>query len=110
MISPRALFGVAVRVLGIWFFTEAGYSAFWYVLRDRVAMGNSNIPNSGHLAFACYYVLVGVALILLADPITWAIYGEPLKTREALNVPLGDATQDEVAERIAVYRSSENSG
>jgi len=96
MISPRALFGVAIRVLGIWFLTEAAYSAFWAVLKAKTAIGNANISSGEHAAFAFFWALLGLFLLCAADPLVWLAYGYPSKVTapDAANNPSTGATPD----------------
>ncbi len=76
----RELFGVAVRVIGFWLLTEAGYSGFWAIMKSQTGIGSANITPTEHAAFAFYYVVLGTVILLLADPIVWVIYGLPPKS------------------------------
>jgi len=77
----RDLFGVAVRVIGLWFLTQAAYWAYWGILKSNGSgLGNPNVPAREDAASASLYVLLGVLLVLLADPITWVFYGLPVKS------------------------------
>ncbi|HEX3944743.1 MAG TPA: hypothetical protein VHW69_11715 [Rhizomicrobium sp.] len=97
MISPRGLLGVAIRAIGIWYLTEAVYSAFWAVLKAKNSLlGSANITSGEHFQFAIFYALLAVVLLWLADPIVWVLYGAPPKVmpRGVANNPSTDAIQD----------------
>jgi|ERR1041385_2063858 hypothetical protein len=97
MISPRGLLGVAIRAIGIWYLTDAAYSAFWAVMKAKNSlMGNANYTSDDHVQFAIFYALLGVLLIWLADPIVWLLYGAPPKAMspDAANSPSTDVTPD----------------
>jgi hypothetical protein len=83
MMSPRLLLGVAVRVLGLWFLTDAAYSAFWAALKYETHAGIADITPSEHAAFAVFYLFLAAFLLCFADPITWFIYGLPPKTKSS---------------------------
>jgi hypothetical protein len=75
---PRDLFGVAVRVIGFWFFTQAAYWAYWAALKSHdVSLGNPNVSMREDIATATLYVLMGLIAVVAADPIVWLCYGLP---------------------------------
>jgi hypothetical protein len=73
----RDFFGVAVRVIGLWEIVEGAYSGFWGVLKVNTGVGVSTA--SEHYAFAIYFVVLGLLMIVLADPIVRMVYGSPSK-------------------------------
>jgi len=75
---PRDLFGVAVRVIGLWFLTQSAYWFFWAAVKSHnPGMGNPNISIPEDLAYAILYLALGGIMLLLADPIVWFVYGLP---------------------------------
>jgi hypothetical protein len=90
---PRDLFGVAVRVIGLWEIIDGTYSAFWGVLKYHTGVGSADIKPTDHYAFGIYYAAVGLLLLLFADPIVWLVYGLPPKPTlpdDAANIPSTD--------------------
>jgi hypothetical protein len=77
---PRDLFGVAVRVLGLWEIINGVYTCFYGALKFNIGIGNANVTPSEHYAFATFYAVLGVLLITFADPIVWLVYGLPPKS------------------------------
>jgi len=96
--KPRELFGVAVRVIGFWFLTQAFYWFFWFAVKAHDPhAGNPNIPNAEDLESATLYILLGGVTLLLADLIVWAIYGLPPRpaSSDADDAASGDTTPGE---------------
>ena len=89
MISPRALFGIAVRILGIWFLTQCAYYLFWTALKSSALdTGNPAITRQEDVAFATYYLLLGLFLLMGARFFVWLGYGDAPKR------PSDDVSQD----------------
>lgn len=76
---PRDWFGVAVRVLGLWFFTEAAERLYWVILKTDFGLGNPEITVKQEGMHAAFYCLLALILLFLADPIVWLVYGLPPK-------------------------------
>ena len=88
---PRDLFGVAVRVIGMWLLTQAAYWAYFAVLKSSPGLGNPNIPQAEDVAMAAYYCCAGLLLIVLADTIVRAVYGPQLLRLPEDRTENGDA-------------------
>jgi hypothetical protein len=94
---PRDLFGVAVRVIGFWFLTQAVYYGFWAFVKTNSGLGNPTISPREDVALSAIYLIMGALIMFCADPIVWLVYGIPMKTTppDAANIPLTDAVSDE---------------
>ena len=73
----RELFGVVVRGIGIWLLAAAATDGLLAVWKFSGGASNGNIPAGEDIAFALGYFIPGIALLLLADPIVWLLYGLP---------------------------------
>jgi hypothetical protein len=91
---PRDLFGVAVRVLGVWFLSQNLYWFLWAAIKSNdVSFGNQHVPPHENIAYGIIYFVLGVLLLLCADPIVWIVYGWPPK-------PSGDKiSEDQTSQR-----------
>ena len=76
----RDLFGVAVRVIGIWTLTQAAYWGFYAALKSYPGLGNPRIPQQEDVALAIFYTAFGILLIVLADSIVEVVYGPQVKS------------------------------
>jgi hypothetical protein len=71
----RELFGVALRLLGVWFLVQAGvYTVFLFLRTSDVLTGLRSQATQDKL-FIGYYILVAIILIGLADHIVRLVYG-----------------------------------
>jgi len=78
---PREWFGLGVRMLGLWFWTQAAYYAWFAFLKSpsiHIAT-TTNIPQQEDVAFATYYVLVGTFLFVGTRVFVWLGYGDAPK-------------------------------
>jgi hypothetical protein len=92
MMPPRALFGVAIRILAVWFFTQGAYWCFWAAVKQSVpSLGNPTISVETDLVSAAFYLAVGAVLMFLADPIAWRAYGVPAQRRDRADAADEDA-------------------
>jgi hypothetical protein len=82
MMRARDLFGVAVRVIGVWQITEAAYWVFYAILKLKGGVGNPSITVEQDAGFAVFYLVLGLLLIVLADSIVRAVYGPPPAANE----------------------------
>lgn len=80
----RDLFGVGVRLMGVWFFTDALYWAFFAAVKSGGGPGNPRLSVAQDTAEAVIYVLTGAFLLLMADWLVRALYGP-----QVLSVPAG---------------------
>ena len=75
--KPRDVFGIGVRLLGVWFWSQAIYWAFWtYMKYAQTGLGNPAITAREDLAYACLYLLLGTILFLGAGWLAWLAYGD----------------------------------
>jgi hypothetical protein len=78
--KPRDLFGLAVRVLGLWFLTQNLYWFLWAAVKAHdSSFGNPNITPHEDVGYGIIYLILGALLMTCADPIVWAVYGLPPK-------------------------------
>jgi len=96
--KPRELFGLAVRVLRLWFLTQNLYWFLWATFKTNDPnFGNRAVSPHEDMAYGIIYLILGVLLILCADPIVWVVYGMPqkLKPLDPANGPSADAKPDD---------------
>jgi cobalamin synthase len=75
--KPRDLFGIGVRLLGVWFWSQAIYFAFWaYMKYAETGLGNPALLARQDLAYACLYLLLGTAVFIGAGWLAWLAYGD----------------------------------
>jgi hypothetical protein len=86
--SARELFGVGLRLIGVWFWTQAAYWAFWAYLKNaQTGLGNPSIPAREDLAYACLYLLLGTALFVGCSWFVWLGYGAPRTVAKPTETP-----------------------
>jgi hypothetical protein len=76
----RDAFGAAVRTIGFWFLVQSAQSALWFVWRTHGGGGSEYVPQGEHVGGALIYMVTGLIVLLLADPIVWLFYGLPPKS------------------------------
>lgn len=77
MIRARDLFGVGVRLLAVWFWTQAAYTGLWGILKTLdIASGSSGLTSHADFSFAIFYGLLGVFLMAGARALVWLGYGD----------------------------------
>jgi len=82
--KPRDLFGLAVRVIGLWFLTQNLYWFLWAAFKSNdPSFGNRAISAHEDVAYGIIYLILGAILICCADPIVWAVYGLPPKHKSS---------------------------
>lgn len=82
--KPRDLFGVAVRVIGLWFLTQNLYWFLWAAFKSSdTSFGNRAVSPHEDIAYGIIYLILGAILIVCADPIVWAVYGFPPKPKSS---------------------------
>ena len=78
--GPRDLFGVGVRILAVWFWTQAAYWGYWAVVKSAgTGMGNPGITPREDVGYMIFYVLAGIALMTAARALVWLAYGDAAK-------------------------------
>lgn len=94
--EPRDLFGVGVRLTGVYFLSQVVYWGFWAVAKTETkdVIGNPNIPASEDAAYALVYLVIGFLLIALADHIVLLVYGRRIRSVDPADDCSTDAAQD----------------
>jgi len=74
---PRDLFGVGIRLIGLYFLSQAFYWGFWLIAKTQThgALGNPKISAGEDAAYALLYLVLGLLLMVLADHIVLICYG-----------------------------------
>jgi|tagenome__1003787_1003787.scaffolds.fasta_scaffold19780056_3 hypothetical protein len=80
---PRDLFGVGIRLMGVYFFTQAIYWGFWAVSKAEThgVIGNPNVSVAENSAYALIYLVSSLLLLFLADHIVLVCYGPQIRTK-----------------------------
>jgi hypothetical protein len=73
--EARDLFGVALRVLGVWFLFLAGYDAALLTAKLQGLMPTSTTPIGEYKFIIAYYLLAAFVVLVLADHIVNMAYG-----------------------------------
>jgi hypothetical protein len=71
----RELFGVALRVFGVWFLIQAGVDTVFLLLRTNDVLNGLRSQVTQDKLFIGYYILLAIILIGLADPVVRLVYG-----------------------------------
>jgi hypothetical protein len=73
---PRELFGVGVRILAVWFWTQAAYWGYWAAVKSAgTGLGNPNVSARDDASYMIFYALLGIALMAGVRPLVWLAYG-----------------------------------
>ena len=95
---PRELFGVGVRILAVWFWTQAVYWGFWGIVKALgTGLGNPKISEREDAAEMVLYMLLGVALMKGARALIWLGYGDAPKPSHEAHNGGGSSNQDVTA-------------
>jgi hypothetical protein len=77
---PRDLFGVAVRIVGFWFVTEAFYWGFWALIKSFAPnAGNPHVSVQEDLASTILYIFLALFTLSGAHVWIWLAYGDAPK-------------------------------
>ena len=89
---PRDLFGVALRILAIWFWTQAAFWIYWAALKYAgTGLGGTASPVREDSARVIIYTLLGIGLMAGARALTWLAYGDASAPHDAATpLPCGD--------------------
>ena len=80
MMRPRDLFGVSVRVLAVWFWTQGAYFGYYALVKGMGAgIGNASVSPREDTAYMIFYVILGIVLMLGARALVWLAYGDAPK-------------------------------
>src|ERR1044072_5312944 len=83
--TARELFGVALRVLGIWFLYNAADEALWAFFRRTGIVRDASFPLpvedklAEHAILGVFYLVLALVLLAGADYIVLALYGPTRK-------------------------------
>lgn len=78
--QPRDLFGVALRVLGVWFVTMAAYAALYVVMKESAMAINSQVSATQDKLLVGFYLALAFILLVLPNHIVALCYGPEKKT------------------------------
>ncbi len=73
--SPRDLFGVVVRGIGVWTCIQGVTAAYYAILKTVQIAPVSSISPAYDRLMAAFYLALGLGLIVLADYFVRLIYG-----------------------------------
>ena len=77
---PREIFGVGVRLLAVWFWTEAAFWGYWAAVKSLgTDLGNPAISAREDIGYVILYGILGIALMSGARLIVWIAYGDAPK-------------------------------
>lgn len=97
----RGFFDAGVRLLAVWFCTQAAYWAYWAAVKSAgTALGNPQVPVREDIASASLYLLLGLFLFVGARALTWLAYGDaPRQPSAVADIPSVGAMPGDVAPR-----------
>ena len=73
----RELFGVGVRILAVWFWSQAAYWGYFAFIKSLGnGLGNPNISAREDVAYMVLYAILGTALMSGARALVWLAYGD----------------------------------
>ena len=77
---PRELFGVGVRVLAVWFWTQSAYWGYFAFIKSLdMGLGNPKISAREDVVYVIFNGLLGIVLMAGARPLAWLAYGDAPK-------------------------------
>jgi hypothetical protein len=77
---PRDLFGVALRVLGVWFVYMAAYAALYVAMKESTMAINSQVSATQDKLLVGFYLALAFILLVLPNHIAALCYGPEKKT------------------------------
>jgi hypothetical protein len=77
---PRDLFGVALRVPGVWFVTMAAYAALFLTMKESAMAINSQVSATQDKLLVGFYLALAFILLVLPNHIVALCYGPEKKT------------------------------
>jgi hypothetical protein len=77
---PRDLFGVALRVLGVWFVYMAAYAALYVAMKESTMAINSQVSATQDKLLVGFYLALAFVLLVLPNHIVALCYGPEKKT------------------------------
>jgi hypothetical protein len=73
--QPRDLFGVALRVLGVWFLYDAFNAGLYLVMKEANLPLNSQVSMTQDKLLVGFYLALAFVLLVLANRIVALCYG-----------------------------------
>lgn len=73
--GARDLFGVALRILGVWFLSQAGYNLVLLTGKLQGFWPTSTTEPGLYKVFIAFYLVAAFILLVLADQIVKMVYG-----------------------------------
>ena len=77
---PRDLFGVALRVLGVWFVYMAAYAALYVAMKESTMAINSQVSATQDKLLVGFYLALAFILLVLPNHVVTLCYGPEKKT------------------------------
>jgi len=75
---PRDILGVVIRAFGLWLIFQALSNGLLALIKIKL-MAPQAVPFSENEAFAAFYLVMGLLLIVLADLIVQVVYGAAIE-------------------------------
>jgi hypothetical protein len=73
--KPRDLFGVALRVLGVWFLYDAANAGLYLGMKEAALGINSQVSMPQDKLLVGFYLALAFILLILTDKIVALCYG-----------------------------------
>jgi hypothetical protein len=77
--QPRDIFGVALRVLGVWFLYDACYAGLYLAMKQADLPLNSQVSMTQDKLLVGFYLALAFVLLILANRIVALCYGPEKK-------------------------------
>jgi hypothetical protein len=71
----RDLFGVGLRLMGVWFFYNASYAGLYLFMKEQNLPLNSQVSMTQDKLLVGFYLALAFVLLILADRIVALCYG-----------------------------------
>lgn len=71
----RDLFGVGLRLMGVWFLYNASYAGFYLGMKQANLPLNSQVSMTQDKLLVAFYLTLGFILLVLANKIVALCYG-----------------------------------
>ena len=73
--KPRDLFGVALRLLGVWFLYDAAYAGLYLGMKEAALQVNSQVSMPQDKLLVAFYLALAFILLIQTDKIVALCYG-----------------------------------
>ncbi|HWM61683.1 MAG TPA: hypothetical protein VNN98_05995 [Rhizomicrobium sp.] len=78
--NPRDLFGVALRMLGVWFVYNAAYAGLYLAMKEEAMPFNSTVSATQDKLLVGFYLALAFILLVLPNHVVALCYGPEKKT------------------------------